>query len=421
MIGVAHRSGSVGTQTNAAPAVDPLQLFAHLESWIGQQVQDAFYLETGPQDAVVGLGAAAVLTASGPDRFRFIQQQAQALAERNPSRFFGGFAFENQVDGSWAPFGSARFVVPRWLYEVTGGEGRLTLTLSNEESDGLAAQERWRLVDAMTQLPRIAPVPEPEKICPPADQFEADVGRGVEVIRSGGLDKVVLSRRFGVKARRAYRAAPVLNQLHDAGGRRFAFVRPGAFFAGCTPELLVRKKGGRVHSEALAGSADPGALDRLVRNKERIEHAYVADAVVAALRALSIEVTVGPPRPAALAHVAHLRTPIHGIMARPQHILRLVAALHPTPAVGGVPRSPALEWIAQTEATPRGWYAGPIGWFDAEGDGEFLVALRSGLFRGSEARIYAGAGLVQDSKPEEEAAETELKAKTVLGALGVKP
>ncbi len=114
----------------------------------------------------------------------------------------------------------------------------------------------------------------------------------------------------------------------------------------------------------------------------------------------------------------HLHTPVVGELARPVHVLDLVEALHPTPAVGGLPRAEALAWIAAREGGDRGWYAGPVGWFDGHGDGEFAVAIRSALLAGDRARIYAGAGVVADSNAEAELAETELKQRAMLSALG---
>jgi isochorismate synthase EntC len=115
--------------------------------------------------------------------------------------------------------------------------------------------------------------------------------------------------------------------------------------------------------------------------------------------------------------VLHLRTPVLAELREPHHVLELVERLHPTPAVGGVPRTEALAWIAEHERRPRGWYAGPVGWFDAAGDGEFSVALRSGLLLGSTAHLYAGGGIVADSDAAGELAETQLKLAALLDAL----
>jgi isochorismate synthase EntC len=120
-----------------------------------------------------------------------------------------------------------------------------------------------------------------------------------------------------------------------------------------------------------------------------------------------------------LRHVVHLQTPIVGELKAPRHVLDLVEALHPTPAVGGVPRQLALDWISQHEPLERGWYAGPLGWFDAAGDGEFWVGLRSGVFHKNHASLYAGAGIVRGSETDSEYAETEVKLTGLIRALGI--
>ena len=115
----------------------------------------------------------------------------------------------------------------------------------------------------------------------------------------------------------------------------------------------------------------------------------------------------------------HLHTPITARLRDGSDILDVLAALHPTPAVGGVPTAAASRWLEANEGEPRGWYAAPVGWLDPVGDGHFVVALRSALVRGTEAHCYAGAGIVDGSDPESEYAETELKARTLMTALGV--
>jgi isochorismate synthase EntC len=122
-----------------------------------------------------------------------------------------------------------------------------------------------------------------------------------------------------------------------------------------------------------------------------------------------------------LRHLVHLQTPIRGRLNAPLHILRLAERLHPTPAVGGVPTAQAVGWIREHEPHDRGWYAGPIGWFDTSGDGELWVSLRSGVIEGSTAYLYAGGGIVRDSDPEREYDETRLKLASLSSALRVAP
>ena len=152
--------------------------------------------------------------------------------------------------------------------------------------------------------------------------------------------------------------------------------------------------------------------------KDLEEHALVVSAITGALEPLCDRLEL-PPRPGvrSLKHLLHLCTPIQARLNRDTHVLELLERLHPTPAVGGVPTATALEWISQTESFDRGWYAGAIGWFDALGNGDFNVALRSGLVRSDRAWLYAGAGIVRESKGALEYAETTLKLSAMLSSL----
>jgi isochorismate synthase EntC len=127
----------------------------------------------------------------------------------------------------------------------------------------------------------------------------------------------------------------------------------------------------------------------------------------------------GVPEIRVLRHVVHLHTPFRARLREPRHVLELAARLHPTPAVGGTPRDIAVDWIRSREPVARGWYAAPVGWFDLDGNGELAVAIRSGVLAGNRAHLWAGAGIVAGSDPDREHAETELKLRAMLGALGV--
>ena len=151
--------------------------------------------------------------------------------------------------------------------------------------------------------------------------------------------------------------------------------------------------------------------------KDRNEHTVVVQAMVEALYATCASLTVGPTGLLKLGNIQHLCTPIIGPVADGQTLLDLVERLHPTPAVGGRPRVVALHWIRQHEQLDRGWYAGPVGWVDERGEGEFAVALRSALLHGDRATLFAGCGIMADSDPEREYVESSLKLKPMLTAL----
>jgi salicylate biosynthesis isochorismate synthase/menaquinone-specific isochorismate synthase len=203
--------------------------------------------------------------------------------------------------------------------------------------------------------------------------------------------------------------------------------RGEATLVAASPELLLRREGQRVSTMALAGScrrsADP-AVDahlgeQLMRSgKDREEHAIVARRIERVLHPHALWVTATPePVLVRVANIQHLGTPIRAQLGRPRDAVELLEILHPTPAVGGQPAEPALALIPALEGLDRGWYAGPLGWIDASGDGELCVALRCALMRGPVAHCYAGVGVVRDSDPAAELAETELKLQALLPLL----
>jgi isochorismate synthase len=240
----------------------------------------------------------------------------------------------------------------------------------------------------------------------------------------------VLARRLNIQAEQPFVVEGVIERLRERypDCTIFAVRRGDACFLGATPETLVRLEGGTVRTDCLAGSARRGASEEedaalgealLADDKEQREHAIVARALTEALRSVCADVRV-PEKPQLrrMANVQHLHTPIEATAADGVHILDLVERLHPTPATGGLPGDRALCLIREHESFNRGWYAGPLGWLDADGNGEFAVALRSALMRGNEASLFAGCGIVRGSDPEREYQESKIKLEAMLWALG---
>jgi salicylate biosynthesis isochorismate synthase/menaquinone-specific isochorismate synthase len=198
-------------------------------------------------------------------------------------------------------------------------------------------------------------------------------------------------------------------------------------FVGASPELLLRRDGARAQTVALAGttrrSADPAVDDhlgeQLLRSvKDREEQAIVARRIERTLEPVSVWVTAADePVLVKVQNVQHLATPIRAQLADPLPAVELAGMLLPTPAVGGEPREAALPLIPALEGLDRGWYAGPVGWIDAAGDGDFSVALRSALLEPELARCYAGVGVVEGSDPAAELDETEVKLQALLPLL----
>jgi menaquinone-specific isochorismate synthase len=201
----------------------------------------------------------------------------------------------------------------------------------------------------------------------------------------------------------------------------------GQSFIGASPERLVRASKGVLETEALAGSIRRGAgasedaalaAALLASEKDLREHRDVLDDIVARLTPLGLALEhAAKPQLRRLANVQHLDTPVRAVLPEAVRLLDVLAALHPTPAVGGSPREAAMARIRELEGFPRGLYAGALGWLNARGGGEFFVGIRSALVDGAKARVYAGAGIVAGSAPEKEFAETELKFKAMLDAV----
>ena len=345
----------------------------------------------------------------------------------------GGFPFVGSGAAAphWAGFGPGGLVVPELALARRGRDVRMTVALiaaPDDVPEELVARAERRLASLRAEpLPLLDPAPAGRfriASTAPPEHYEAAVARAVERIRAGAFEKIVLAREVAVHAPAPHDSAAVFGVLRAGFASCYVYCagRGDAAFVGASPELLVRREGLRASTVALAGStrrsADP-AVDahlgeQLMRSeKDREEQEIVARRIARALRPLSVWVAA-PDEPAIVrvANIQHLGTPIRAQLTQPRSVVELAGLLHPTPAVGAEPHD-ALGQIPAFEGLDRGWYAGPVGWTDANEDGEFCVALRCALLRGTEARLYAGVGVVRDSDPAAELAETEVK----LGAL----
>lgn len=245
-------------------------------------------------------------------------------------------------------------------------------------------------------------------------------------IDTGEFAKVVLARAVEVSANRPIVVADVVRRLHDLYPSCTTFSVEG--FVGASPELLVSRHGAAVVSYPLAGTTarvgDPdadaaAAAALLASDKDRAEHRLTVDDVAASLHPWCAEVSVPDgPGVVALRNVTHLGTRITGTLSsETTSVLDLVAALHPTAAVGGQPTKEALSWLAKHERLDRGRYAGPVGWVDATGDGEWWVGIRCAEIDDNRAVLRAGCGIVSGSEPASELIESQLKLQALLAAL----
>ena len=335
----------------------------------------------------------------------------------------GGFAYRPDRDpgGPWSGFPAVLLRVP--ALAVTRVRGRTFATAA-----GAGAEELLELAPSGVRAPAARRLVVTSVRNPVA--WTAAVETAAKRLRAGDAAKVVLAREVVARGDGVVSAGMVVRSLRAAYPSCFIYLVTGAdgtAFAGASPELLVRRSGGRAYAQPMAGSVARGANeaedDRLARQlvasvKDNTEHRLVSEFVVEALRKFSRTVEAREPEVVRFTNIQHLATTITADLTPPAaEALDLAAALHPTPAVGGWPRPAAEALIDELEGLERGWYAGAVGWTDGQGDGEFAVALRCGLLWEDGARLYAGVGVMPDSDPARELEETELKFKALLMAL----
>jgi menaquinone-specific isochorismate synthase len=405
-----------------------------------------FCLEQADRDraARAALGAVVAIEATGPARFtevarRWRQLAGAAVCEPDDGlAAVGGFAFADGGGAAphWAGFAPASLLVPEVALTRRGDDVQLTVA-ALVAPDDVPAQALERVQVRLaglrdTPLPLLDPAPagryDVVSAAPP-EHYEEAVARAVAQIAAGELQKIVLAREVQVHAPVAHDPGAVLAVLREAFPSCFTYCvgRGDSAFIGATPELLVRREGLRAGTLALAGStrrsADPAVDDhlgeQLMRSaKDREEQAIVVRRIERSLAPHAVWVTAAPePVIVRVANIQHLATPIRAQLRKPVAAVELVDSLHPTPAVGGEPFDVARPLIPALEGIDRGWYAGPIGWTDTSEDGEFCVALRCALLTGPLARCYAGVGVVRDSDPAAELAETEIKLQALLPVL----
>ena len=394
--------------------------------------------------ALAGLGSAREVVSRGDSRFVDVAREcAEITHDRLAAEpgdlppgagvvWIAGFAFwpDGCSEPQWSSFPPALAVLPE-LSLARAGE-RSYLTLTGMAADGARrAEARLRSLRS-AELPLLDPHRTGSvtiRSTRPPESFERAVAAATGRIRAGELEKTVLAREVTVDAPAAHDPAALHGALRELFPACFCFCvgsSEGAF-CGASPELLVRRRGAGAATVALAGSArrsaDPSVDDHLGEqllrsDKERIEHRIVARRIERALRPHSVWVEAArEPELVKVANIQHMATPIRAQLAEPRSAMELAESLHPTPAVGGEPRDRALAAIDELEDMDRGWYAGPVGWMDAAEDGEFCVALRSALLRDRRAHLFAGGGIVADSDPAAELAETEVKLGAILPLL----
>jgi menaquinone-specific isochorismate synthase len=441
----APASATLFSITRPIPRSAPLNFLAH-----GAGKSRMFWHDPVHQVTHAGLGLAWSAQASGDNRFATIRMAAErlfagALFDRDAPDFtaprvFGGFAFSDQhvAAGVWSAFPAACFMLPEIQLSAAGEQTWLTLNrIAHTDSDidrfwNTLDTEFDRLEELLSSTLSKGEMPMLNMLRFPLseDNWSAMIARATGEMRAGRLVKVVLARTSEAVFDRPVDPLRALGRLerHYPDTYRF-LIEPtaGQAFFGATPELLIRTTGQKLWTAAVAGSRRRGltptedaALERelMGSDKERHEHQIVVSMLRERLTPLTESIRM-PDTPSVikLSNIQHLYTPVSAVLSHSTSIFDLVEQLHPTPALGGSPREAALSLIDQLEEIGRGWYAAPVGWVSAHGDGLFSVAIRSAVSKGSRARLYAGAGIVADSAADKEWDETAVKFKPLMDAL----
>ncbi len=448
-------SPAVRAATIPIDAVDPIGLYA---AAVELGLEAALWFRPADDLALVGIGRAWSVDADGPGRFAAADAAWRDLVASSglldtgdeawelPSGvgpvLLGGLGFTGRPPAeadAWAPFGAASLVLPE-LVASRVADGHWLTGAASDPSTAAELVRRWERLAArareLTPAPGglvARPVVAPLSIVgeqPGADAWTRSVGLFAGAVGRGRLDKVVLARRVDLVAPIELDVVNALRRLAASAPEStvFAFRRGDRTFLGATPERLVRTAGRAFRTVAIAGSTGRGsdaaedaalAAELLASDKEREEHEVVVASIRERLGPVAERLDIQPePGVLVLRHVQHLVTEIEGVLRERESLLALAERLHPTPAVGGEPRDLALALIDEHEGFDRGWYAGPIGWLGADGDGELMVALRSGLVERTRAILFAGCGIVADSDAGREWEESRMKLRAVASALG---
>lgn len=391
------------------------------------------------------LGCALQISARGNSRFDTIQKETNDLfAQITPHgcakeaadfdlRFFGGASFApNQVGEMWQLFPAAYFMLPRWLYATKGNMALLQLII---QRDDFIHREKWKeeLHRIFKWLNRQESLKMPEtesvQITHYSNGWEQLVDSALKNIEQGTLNKVVVSRMSRLVSDHPFSVRRAIQNLENTypDCTRFVVGIAQDAFIGATPEQLVQvlDRGHVVTADALAGSAshnfagDDAAAKLLQSEKERREFNFVLSNLEKVFSQHNLVIANTPKiEVKTLKNLHHLHCRLCGHSKTPKRVLELVTKFHPTPAVCGTPTKDAATWLAQHEQQTRGWYAGPVGWFNKHGEGEFVVGIRSALLQQCTAWLFAGAGIVSGSKAAVEFTETGAKLSPMLGALG---
>lgn len=429
--------------TKKIESFDPLRYF---EAGLHLHMNRTFWMSTIDNFTVVGIGNAYSIKQNKAD-LQSLQEKWDTLLEEaitiNPFSVpgtgivaIGGMDFDplKQKTTLWKNFSSSELRIPMFLLTLSHGNYYFTTNIyvnGNDQAESiykelielekklLTGYEKQRNNPIILRQQEIQPI-----------EWKNAVKYATETMSKGKAEKIVLARELRLDFSERVHLTDVLHDLIKTQPTSyiFAFEQEGDCFIGATPERLAKVENNQILSTCLAGTAPRGESEQedkeigyqLLNDEKNLEeHAFVVRMIKESIEEFCEDLQI-PDSPILykLRNLQHLYTPVRGLFKDDYTILDVVKKLHPTPALGGEPREEALLFIREYEQLDRGWYGAPFGWIDSNQNGEFAVAIRSGLIQGDKASLFAGCGVVKDSDPEAEFVETSIKFLPMLTVLG---
>jgi len=395
----------------------------------------------------ISFGSAITLSASGDSRFEQIMNNATLSLSNTdidtigskifPLKFFGGFSFDARHKESppWSGFPSALFVLPRVQLIQSKDGFELILNEYGDDIDPIQVELNLLSLKSKLESTPVSSYPvlpsQLIKLTPSVSRnlWTSQLTDVLSIIENKSLDKIVLAQSLKATLKHPLTPLNTFYTLRDQNPGCYHFLfepLDGNTMFGATPELLVSLEGNMIQTEILAGSIARGdseltdatlSKELLASSKNQHEHSLVLDTLNSKINSFATDIEITPQKIKKLETVQHIWTTIKAKLDANEHILSIANAFHPTPAISGIPSNKAQDIIRSMEPFNRGWYGGPFGWFDHDGNGEFAVSIRSAVAHKNEVILYAGAGIVSNSDPQEEWDEIQLKFQPILNSL----
>lgn len=425
---------------------DPVSLLSVFQAAKNSGKDRMFWSNHDRTFSYVGIGVATKIIVDEVNRYPLLEAKWHGLLEEafihNPYKVngtgllgIGGMSFDPKKEATalWEQFPSSQLAVPELFVVET--EGRYFVTINGQITNNMTTEDVEAHIASLKAIfAAVQPLKKTEhhvinKLEINPQRWMKHVQEAVDAIKRNEAKKIVMAREMRLEFDQQANIAHLIQKLlvMQTNSYVFAIEHDGHCFLGATPERLVQVHGKKLHSACIAGTAPRGKTDALDEqigqellhdDKNREEHDYVVQMIRDHITPYCESVEIAQtPILHPLKNLQHLYTPVEAILKEEVSIFEIIEALHPTPALGGLPREASLAFIRDHEELDRGWYGAPVGWLDSNQNGEFVVAIRSGLIHDKEAALFAGCGIMRDSDPVMEYEETNVKFLPMLHVL----